>query len=91
MTVSTALLDASNVFQATQPLAPGANLTVSLTNSNPASGTVPATAVILAGTSDATVSFTPLVGSTQTTLGVTQPSGYTQPTQFTSLLARVNP
>ena len=89
VTVSTALLDASSTFVSTQPLAAGLSLVVPLTSDNPSAGTLPATATIIGGSSDATVQFTPLaVGNS--TLRVTQPVGYTLPSQFTTVLARVN-
>jgi hypothetical protein len=95
VTVSTAMLDnTTSAFVASQPLAAGLNLEVTLTNSAPAVGTIPATATINGGSSDASFSFTPLaVGNTN--LGVIQPAGYTAPIQpfgsYVTLLARVNP
>ena len=79
LSVSTAQLDSSGNFVQVQPLAGTASLTVSLTNSTPATGTVPATATIAPGDAangTAIVQFHPLkTGST--TIGVNQPSGYT--------------
>ena len=90
ITASTALLDSSTAFVATQPLAAGLSLSVSMSSDTTSVGTVPATATITGGSSDATVQFTPAsVGNT--VLRVTQPAGYTLPSQFTALLARVNP
>ena len=90
VTVSTALLDASGTFVSTQPLAAGLSLSVPLTSETPSAGTLPASATITGGSSDATVQFTPVsVGNS--VLRVTPPVGYTQPNQFTTVLARVIP
>jgi hypothetical protein len=85
LSISTAQLDTSGNFVQTQPLAGTALLTVSLTNSNPAVGTVPATATITPGNDTGTVQFHPLTVGT-TTIGVTQPSGYSAPTDSTNSL-----
>jgi len=90
VTISTAMLDpVSKQYIERQQLAAGLSLTVTTSNSQAAVGTIPASAVIDGGTDSKVVQFTPLsVG--QTTLGVNQPAGYTLPSQYTSLLARVN-
>ena len=90
VTVSTAVLDVSSTFVSTQPLAAGLSLVVPVSSDNPSAGTLPPTATITGGSSDATVQFTPVaVGNS--VLRVTQPAGYTMPSQFTTVLARVIP
>jgi hypothetical protein len=85
LSISTAQLDPSGNFVQTQPLAGPATLTISLTDSNPAVGTVPATVAITPGNDTGTVQFNPL--STGTTfIGVTQPAGFPGSTDGTNLL-----
>ena len=90
ITVSTALLDASNIFQSTQALAAGLTQVVSLTNSFAAAGSFPATAIITGGNSDVNVNFSP-ASVANTTLGVLNPSGYSLPTTGRSVLVQVRP
>jgi len=90
MTISTALLDASNVFQSTQPLAAGLTQAVSLSNTTPAAGSFPLTATITGGNSDVNVNFSPATVA-NTTLGVVNPSGYSLPTTGTTVLVQVKP
>jgi hypothetical protein len=85
LSISTAQIDSSGNFIETQPLAGTAALTVTLTNSNPAVGTVPATATITPGTDTVTVQFHPLTVGT-TTIGVNQPAGYSTPTDGSNSL-----
>jgi hypothetical protein len=90
VTVSVAMLDpATHATVQTQSLAGGMTLSATLTNSNPAVGTVPASASIAAGSDSVIVQFTPLsVG--QTILSVPAPAGYTVPGDNSSLTVRVN-
>ena len=95
ITIYTALLDSqTHAFLSTQPLAAGQNLVVTLSNGTPSVGTFPATATIAGGTGSATALFSP-TATGFSLLGVTQPAGYTLPTQpigsYTALTARVNP
>jgi hypothetical protein len=90
VTVSTVVLDPGSAQPVqVQFLAGGLNLTVPLTNTVPTVGTVPASAVIAGGTASKVVSFTPLTVG-QTNLGVTQPAGYSLPSQYTVVVARVD-
>src|SRR5207248_9659746 len=82
ISVSTAQLDASGNFIQVQPLAGPASLTVPLTNSTAAGGTVTATATIAPGHTaggSGTVQFHPLTTGT-TMIGVNQPAGFSAPT-----------
>jgi hypothetical protein len=92
VTISTAQLDSSGSYIQMQPLAGSAFLTISLSNSNPATGTVPSTATILRGSASTNVNFTPLEGGGQTTvISVGTPSGgYITPNKDTSLIVLVN-
>ena len=88
LSVSTAQLDASGNFSQTQPLAGSqTSLTVSLTNTDATVGTVPATVVMKPGPGNDTssVTFHPLKVGT-TTASVSQPTGYTPPTDGTASL-----
>ena len=90
VTVFTALLDpATNGYVASQPLAGGMTLSVSLTNSNPAVGTVTTPVTISANSDNGVAQFNPLAVG-QTTIAVVQPAGYTTPSNNTVLTVRVN-
>jgi hypothetical protein len=88
-TVSTAQLstDGLNTPVAPQYLAGNVSLNVSLTNSNPAIGTLngssnsTVTVTIAPGTTGTNVSFTS-TATGSTLVSVTQPSGYTTPANF---------
>ena len=92
ITVATAILDSGGNYLQGQPLAGGSPLQVTLTDSNTAAGTIPATATIAAGSSTGTFNFTPkLGGGSRTILGVLTPAGgYMTPTQFTAISVTVN-
>ena len=92
VTISMAQLDSSANFVQTQPLAGGASLTVSLSNTSPTVGTVPSSAVITGGSTSTDVNFTPVNGGGQSTMiSVGTPAGgYTKPGQYASLKATVN-
>ncbi len=57
----------------------GQAVTIQLTNSNPSIGTVPTSVVLQPGNDSVSFSFTPLAKG-NTTVGVTQPAGFTAPT-----------
>ena len=88
LSVSTAQLDTGgNVIQV-QSLAGPASLTVTLTDSNAAAGTVPGTVTIAPGDAaggTATATFHPVAVGT-TNIGVVQPGGYSAPTDGSNLL-----
>jgi hypothetical protein len=90
-TVWTAVLDpGTNAPVETQALAGGMNLSVDLTNSNPAIGTATSPVGIAGGSDSGVGQFVPLaVGDT--VLSVLTPAGFTQATTFTTLTARVTP
>jgi len=89
--VSTAVLDPGTLaFSFFQPLAGGANLSVTLTNANSGVGTAPSPVTIAAGSDTVNPLFTPLsVG--QTVLSVIKPAAFTQPSDNTTLTIKVNP
>jgi hypothetical protein len=73
-----------------QALAGGMMLSVSLTNSNPGTGTVVTPVAINGGSAEGITQFTPLaVGDT--TISILTPPNYAQPSQFTTVTARVTP
>jgi len=72
-----------------QPVRGGLSLTAPLSSSNTNIGTVPAQVVIPSGASQAIVNFTAKAAG-QTTIEVTQPTGLSPPSQYTSLIAQVN-
>jgi len=84
LTIYTAQLDASNNPVAPQALAGGASLIVSLHNSNPTIGSVSSSVIISPGTSSSTTLFVPLAAGV-TTVSLDQPTGWTTPTEWTSL------
>jgi hypothetical protein len=86
--VQTVQLDPSGNVLGTQPLAGGAALTVNLSSSDTAVGTIPATASIAGGSDTGTVNFT-AKASGMTTLSVAQPSGFSTPTHSASIQAIV--
>jgi hypothetical protein len=89
-TISTAQLDPTTKAEVrTQPLAGNLNLTVALTSSDAAIGTVPATATIAGATDTSTVQFTPLSTGTTFISVPTPPAGFVTPSQFTLLQADV--
>lgn len=90
VTLFTAILNpGSRAYLANQPLAGGLSLSVALNNSNPAVGTVTTPVAITGGSESGTAQFTPLsVGTTN--ISVVTPTGYSTPSQFTTLEARVN-
>jgi hypothetical protein len=90
VTVSTALLDSGNAFIATQPLAGGQTVSVSITNSNPGIGTVSSPVTITGGSDGNTGTFTPLAVG-ETVLGAVTPAGYTTPSNNRTVTARVTP
>ncbi len=91
VSVSTALLDASNNFLGSQAVAGGTSVSVVVSKSSepPVVGNVATPIVIPGGSSEGVGQFTPLAVG-QTTLSVTQPTGFSLPNTFTTLVARVN-
>jgi hypothetical protein len=89
VTLNTAVLEpGTNIPMAIQPLAAGMTAVGPFSNTTPAVGTVPASATITAGNDNVVVQFTPLsVG--QTTISITQPAGFSLPSTYTSVVARV--
>jgi hypothetical protein len=86
LSISTAQLDPNTLgFVQTQPLAGAVALTVTLINSNSAVGTVPGTVTITPGTDTGTVQFHPITMG-MTTIGVTEPTGYSTPSDGTNAL-----
>ncbi|MBY0502299.1 MAG: carboxypeptidase regulatory-like domain-containing protein [Bryobacteraceae bacterium] len=77
--VATGILDPTqNNSFFNQPVSPGAGLTVLLSSSNGAAGTIPASVVIAQATDSQSASFTAGAISGQgTTISMTQPSGFT--------------
>ena len=72
-----------------QQLAGGSTLSISLTNSNPSVGTVPSPVTINGGSNSVNPLFTPLsVGNA--TISVIKPAGFSQPSDNTTMQARVN-
>ena len=88
VSIQTVQLDSSGSVVGTQPLAGGLTLTANLSSSNPTVGTLPTTASISGGSDTGTVQFTAKAAGL-TSLAVAQPSGYTAPTQYTSIQAQV--
>jgi hypothetical protein len=71
-TVSMARLNSDNTFAAIQPLAGGQSVTVNLTNSNPAVGTIASSVLIPEGSVGVNTNFTPLqTGSTLVSVDTT--------------------
>jgi hypothetical protein len=75
--VETYMLNSDNTPNSPQSLAGATALTVTLTNSNPAAGTIPASnsVNIQPGSSFADLPFTPKTAGTSTTISVQQPTG----------------
>lgn len=71
------------------PLNPGTSVSVSLTSSNPAVGTVTSPVTLLGGSNNTSTNFTP--GSTpgKTTVSIVQPPGWTTPLVASSFTATV--
>jgi hypothetical protein len=88
-TISTAQLDSSHNPVAVQNLAEGP-LTVSLGNTNPATGTFAASVALQPGTSSSSVTFTPVMPGS-TTLSLTEPTGWTMPSSVTSVAVTIKP
>jgi hypothetical protein len=79
ITVSSALLDSGLNFVSVQPLAIGQSANVTVSDSNPAAGTVnPTTLTITGGSSSNTTTFTKGSGGS-TTLSVNTPAGFSTP------------
>jgi hypothetical protein len=97
ITISAAVLDPSTngVVDTSQSLAPGQTVSVSVSNSNTAAGTLPSPVTFAGGNASATANFTPKAqGSSTLTVG--QPSGFTTPVNtgggdFTMLTVNVGP
>ncbi len=81
LAVTTAYLSASGVPVAQQSLAGGAPLLVNLGNTNPGTGTVPATVTIAPGTNVVSATFTPVAAGT-TSISAQQPAGWTTPSSM---------
>jgi len=90
LTVYAAVLDPSTLNPQPQELAGGTSLAVSLTNSDPAVGTVQTPVTITGGNDRVTATFTPLTVN-MTIVSVTQPPQFSQPSQYTSLVVQVLP
>jgi len=93
LTVLTAQLstDGQNTPLAQQALAGNTPLTVTLTNTNPSAGTVPASVSIAGGTGSSLVAFTPVGAGMVTKVSVNQPTGFTLPSSNTQLGISVLP
>jgi hypothetical protein len=91
LTVYTAMLDPSNLnYLQSQELAGGTSLTVNLTNSDPAVGTIQTPVTITGGNDRTTATFTPL-SVNMTIVSVTKPPQFSLPSQFTSVGVQVKP
>jgi len=89
VTVSTALLDSNNVFVSTQALAGGSSLSITLTNSKPAIGTVISPVSIVGGSDGGDTTFHPLSPG-DSIISIVNPAGYAQPNNYTNLAVHVN-
>ena len=76
LTLSPVLLDNSGNVVGFQTFAGGSSLPVTLSNSNPAAGTVPPQVTITGGSDTASFNFTPVATGSVTIMAVT-PNGYT--------------
>jgi hypothetical protein len=89
LTASAALLDSSLNYMQTQAVAGGVTVSVNVTSSTPAVGTIMGSPVTFtAGSSTATVQFS-AAGVGSTTLSVGVPPGFKTPSQYTSVTATV--
>jgi hypothetical protein len=83
-------LSSNGSFQSTQQLAGGLSLMVSLSDSNSAVATVPASVTIPGGSAQTNAAFTP-VATGQATISVPTPAGYTvAPSGYGSVTGTVN-
>ena len=92
--VSTVLLDptSSNIIGYGYQLNPGLTVTVPLTNSTNATGTIASSVVLHGGDTSQATNFTPVGAGTSTiAIGTTPPAGFTAPsqTQYQSIVATV--
>jgi hypothetical protein len=84
--LSTDGLNTPNPNGGLQPLAGTVNLNVTLGNSNNTAGTLASTTVTIpAGTSQNSVSFTPVTPGASTTVSVNQPGGWTAPGLYSNI------
>src|SRR5690606_2274372 len=84
-------LSATGTLSSQQELRPGASATINLTNSNNTVGTLTDTTLTMASGSRTTTQFDPATAGT-TTITMTQPTGWTQPTNGRNpLTATVTP
>jgi hypothetical protein len=91
VTVFTALLAPGTLeVVQQQALAGGQSLQVNLTSSNPAVGTIASPVTITGGSDNVNATFTPLAVG-ETTITAVPPAGYATPSEFRTVLARVNP
>lgn len=90
ITIATAMLDsAGNIADTTQLVAGGMTVSVNMTSSNTAVGTLsPSTVTIPGGSNVASTSFQAL-GIGNTTLTINTPAGFNTPAQFTAATADV--
>jgi hypothetical protein len=88
VTVWTALLNASDAFVQQQQLAGGLSLEVFLRSSDPAVGSITPSVTISGGSDSSVAQFTP-VGVGDTTVSMLPVAGYTLPSNYTTVLARV--
>ncbi|MEP6714564.1 MAG: hypothetical protein ABJC09_03260, partial [Terriglobia bacterium] len=81
VTVSSVILDDFGNMLQTQPVAGGSGISIGLTSSNPAAGSIPPTVAIAPGGAGGVVQFNAAATPGQTVLTVVQPSGFAQPAQ----------
>jgi hypothetical protein len=94
VTVYTAILDPStNALIQPQELAGGSTLAVSLTMppSPPGVGTIQSPVTIMGGTDRVDATFTPLLANQITSISVSKPANFAQPSNFTTLTVQVLP
>ncbi|HTS65855.1 MAG TPA: hypothetical protein VMH28_27725, partial [Candidatus Acidoferrales bacterium] len=90
LTIYTAQLsgDGLNTPVIPEALAGGGSLIVSLHNSDPTIGSVSSSVIISPGTNNSTTLFVPLAAGS-TTVSLDQPTGWTTPSQLTTLNIKV--
>jgi hypothetical protein len=91
LTVTAMVLDGSNNPLMSQIVAGGNTLSMNLTSSNPSVGVIASPVSIVSGSSSANASFTPLLANQSTSVSVTQPSGLTMPSLYSSVTVNVKP
>lgn len=91
-TINPVLLDGNNNFSSFGTLSPGiAPVTITVTSSNTAVGTIQSPIVFHAGDQGQSASFQPVgAGTTTLSLGTTPPTGYTLPGNYQTSVANVS-